>query len=152
MRPIIIGIGHDDDLRIVAFGIVKITAQTCPDRMGQGIELKVLGNVVQGTLLRIQYLSTQRQNGLEMGVSSLLRRAACRITLDQEQFLDPRIAGIGRRQLSGQQLLCLGGLGTLADFFPRLTGSLPGLGSLHHFADQRVGQFAVFFKPEGKLV
>ena len=61
-----------------------------PDRGDQRLDLVVLQDLVDPALLDVDDLAAQRQHRLRVAVAGLLRRAACRIALHDEQL---RVAG-----------------------------------------------------------
>ncbi len=93
MLTIDIGIGHDDDLVVTQFGDIDIIAETTAKSLDHHTDLGIVEDLVDSGFFNIQDLASQRQDGLEVGITSLLRRTAGGITLNDVDLTDRGIAG-----------------------------------------------------------
>ena len=101
MRPVHIGIGHQNHFAVAQFQRIKIIfANARPQRGDHGSYFLVTQHLVVTGLFHIQYLALQRQNRLETPVSALLGGSACGFTLDQEKLTAVGIAFRAIRQLA----------------------------------------------------
>ena len=81
-----IGVRHHDDLAVAQLlGFERFVDEARANRTDDGLHFLVVEDVLDGRLLDIEDLTAQRQDGL-MAHAALLGRAACRVTLNQEQF------------------------------------------------------------------
>src|SRR5262249_61037532 len=93
MGAVDIGVGHDDDLVIAQLVWVELVASdTGAERRDQRADLLGRQHLVKAYGLDVEDLAAQREDGLELAVAALLRAAAGRIALDDEQFGLGRIA------------------------------------------------------------
>ena len=121
MASVDVGIGHDDDLVVAEFlQVERLAVLLGADRHAQRrehvLDLLVLPHAVLLRLLDVQDLTAQRHDGLEIAVAARFGRAACRVTLDEEDFGDRTVAARTVGQLAGESR-------------PRKHGL-----ALHHFA------------------
>ena len=93
MRAIHVRIGHDDDLVIAGPRNVELFLDSRPDRRDDRADLFVRQHLVDTSLLNIDDLAPQRQNGLKLALAPLFRRAAGRVTLDEIELAQ---LGIGQ--------------------------------------------------------
>ena len=142
MGTINIGIGHDDDLvvaQLVRVAFIHDAAAECRDHGANFVVFKGTGLT---RLLDIENLSSQRQNCLVMGISSLLRRASCGVTLDDIDFADARILARAIRQLSRQRTDFKSALAPRG--FACLLGRNPRLRSNHDLFNNGLGLIRIF--------
>ena len=102
MRSVDVGIGHDDDLAVATLRDVKVVADARAERRDHRADLGIGEDLVKTRFLDVQDLAAQGQDCLEAAVTSLLRRAAGAVALDEVDF---RLLGIfdrAVRELSGQ--------------------------------------------------
>ncbi|MNI35410.1 hypothetical protein D3C73_894330 [compost metagenome] len=96
MRPVCIGIGHNNNFGIIAVLNRKIWSDSCADGRDNCLVLIILQNIEQLGLLRIHRLALQRQNRLNLGITALLGRSAGGIAFDDEEFRTRHIFGLRR--------------------------------------------------------
>ena len=94
MRAVHVGIGHDDDPVVAQLLEGEAVADAGAEGGDQRLDRVETQDLVQPRLLHVQDLATQRQDGLEVAIASLLGRAAGGITLDD---IDLGLAGIAFR-------------------------------------------------------
>ena len=76
MRPVHIGIGHDDDLVIAKLLQVQLFAEPGTQGRDDGTDLRVGEYLVITGLFHVEDLASQGQNGLRSPVPPLLCRSA----------------------------------------------------------------------------
>ena len=81
-----VGVGHDDDLAVAQFRQVEVFADSRSECGDQGANRIRAQCAVQASLFHVQNLASDRQNCLVFGVASANGRAACGVTLDDEDF------------------------------------------------------------------
>ena len=86
MASVNIGIGHADYLVIAELAFVEFGIHACAESGYHALYLGVAQYLIQPGLFNIQYLASQRQDGLEMPVPALLSGTACAVALNYEQF------------------------------------------------------------------
>ena len=91
VRTIDVGIGHDDDLVVAQFLVVRLLAvfakaKSYAQSLDDVVYLLVLECLVPHYTFNVEDLTADGQDGLEMTVTSLLGTAARRVTLDDEEF------------------------------------------------------------------
>ena len=86
MRAIDVGIRHDDHALVAQFIDIKCAARSAAKREGNVRNFLVRADLVCGRAGDIQYLSSERENGLCLADACLLGGAPSRIALDQEDF------------------------------------------------------------------
>src|SRR5262249_1445701 len=100
VRAIHVGIRHEDDFVVAELRDVELLR---PDAGAQGgdeeTDLLMGQYLVVPRLLGVDHLATERQDGLDPTVASLLGRAARGVAFDQEQLAGDRIAFRAVRQL-----------------------------------------------------
>ena len=95
MRAVDVRIGHHDDLVVAELREVELVANPDPDGGDQVADPLVLQHRIEAGLLDVEDLAPERQDRLELPVPALLRGAAGRVTLDDEEFAEggvPRVA------------------------------------------------------------
>ena len=115
MRTIDIGIGHDDNLvvtQLLIVGLLAVFAQTeaHTQRLYDVVHLFVLEGFVPHHALHIEDLTADRQYSLELTLTTLLGRTACRVTLDDEEFAVGCIVIGAVSQFAGQTTTAHGAL------------------------------------------
>src|SRR5262245_46268268 len=81
-----VGVGEDDDAAVTKASDIEILAQPAAERRHQVCKLLVLQHLRQRHALGVHDFPAKRKNRLFRSIASLLCRAACRITLDDEQL------------------------------------------------------------------
>ena len=107
VRSVHVGIGHDDDLVVAELldgerAFTLAIADPGADGGDHGPDFVVLKDLVEARLFNVNQLPANGQDGLELPVAPLFRRAACGVALDNEQFRVRRIAVGTIGQLAGQ--------------------------------------------------
>ena len=103
-----IGIAHDDDLVVARLGQVEVAALTggVGDAGTDGRDERLNGlageSAVVANTLDVQNLAAQGKNCLDVSATAVLGRAACRVTLDNEEFGHGRLAHGAVSKLTGQ--------------------------------------------------
>ena len=105
VRAVDVGVGHQDDRCGSAAWRGPCPRVRCPRPSAVISELDLLRreHLVEARLLDVEDLAAQRQDGLVLPVAALLRRAAGRVALDDEQLRQRRIALLAVGQLAGQR-------------------------------------------------
>src|SRR5262249_28990279 len=83
--------------------VLVVAADPGPERGDQQLDLLRRQHLIEAGLLDVQDLSAQRQDRLVLPVASLLRRATCRVALDDEQLRERRVTLLAVRQLAGER-------------------------------------------------
>ena len=86
VRTIDIGIGHDEHFIIPQLGDIEFLADAAAQCQHNGHQLIVAVDTVRTGLFHVQHLAPQGEDGLNGGVTAHLGRAACRVTLDDEDL------------------------------------------------------------------
>ena len=81
-----VGVGHQHDLVVAEVVDLELVRNPGADRRDQRLDLVVGENLVDPALLDVDDLAAQRQHRLRVPVAPLLRRAARRVALDDEQL------------------------------------------------------------------
>ena len=107
MAAVDVGIGHDDDLVVAEFlQVERLAVLLGADRHAQRrehvLDLLVLPHAVLLRLFDVQDLTAQRHDGLEITVAARFGRAACRVTLDEEDFGDRTVAARTVGEFAGE--------------------------------------------------
>ena len=103
VRPVDVGIRHDDDLAVAQLADVELVgadpgAESGDDRAN----LLVAQHLVDARLLHVEDLASQRKDRLERTVPALLRRTARRVALHQVELGLAAVATGAVGQLPGQ--------------------------------------------------
>ena len=148
-----IGIGHEDDLVVAELRDVEVVAvalrKSAAKGVDHGLDLGVRKDLVHGSLLHVQDLAADGKDGLVHAVPGRLRRAAGRISLDDEDLALRGILGLAVRKLS------VGVEGKLRLREHVGPGLLLGAADLRGFlgaADDGLDGFDVAVKEMGQLV
>src|ERR1019366_10161085 len=87
VRSVNVGVGHQDQLAVAQLGWIEVVlADPATESRNHGANFFVPQHLVVASLLDVEDLTLQRKNRLELPVASLLRRSACRFTLNQVQL------------------------------------------------------------------
>ena len=97
-----VGVGHHDDLVVPRVLEVELLADAGADRGDHRRDHLVVEHLVDAALLDVEDLAAQRQHRLGVAVAALLRRAAGRVALDDEQLRQRRVADRAVGELAGQ--------------------------------------------------
>ena len=142
MGAVDVGIGHDDDAVVTCLVGIEVVADIRSDSSDQGTDGVTRQGAVKACALDVQDLAAQGQDRLVLSVARLLRRAACRVALDDDHLGFCRVLAAAVRKLSGtgegvehalaarhlpgaaRGLACLQRLGGLADDSARRGGIL----------------------------
>ena len=148
MRAVHIGIGHDEDLMVADFANIKLVADAGAQRGHDGHQLVVAVDAVRAGLFDVQHLAPQRQDGLNVGVTAHLGRAACRIALHDKQFGLGGVFFVAVGQLAGHTVGFQRALA--AHQLAGLLGGGAGAGGLGRFFQNRLRDGGVFLKELGQ--
>ena len=127
VRAVHVGVGHDDDLAVAAFGEVHFVADARPDGRDHAADLFVGQHFVFARLVGVDDLAAQRENGLILADAAALGAAAGRIALDQIQFALVDFAAGAVAEFAGQSAAAERAF-AFADQLPGLAGAFAGLG------------------------
>ena len=105
MGTIHIRICHNDNLIVAELGQVKFVADATAKGGNHGTDFCIGIDAIQPSLLYVEYLAPDRQDGLEPSVTALLGRTAGRITLYNEDFAVLRILYRAVSQLAWQSCI-----------------------------------------------
>jgi len=87
MRPVDIGVSHDNDFTVPQIGNIEIfSSDTGSESGNHGSDFLVGEDFIQPCLFDIEDLTTEGQDGLEFTVTALFGRTAGRVTLDDVYF------------------------------------------------------------------
>ena len=140
MAAVDIGIRHQDDLVVAALADVEVfPANAGAESRNQRTDLGRAQDLVEACPLDVEDLAPKRQDCLVGTVARLLRRAAGRIPLDDEQLAAGRVALLAIGELAGQrgdvestlaprQFACLAGRLARCRRFDDLAQDLLGFG------------------------
>ena len=149
-----VGVRHQDDLVVAELLVVELVGlggEPDAERGDDVLDLLVVEDLVEPGLLDVQDLAAQREDGLEVAVARLLRRAAGRVALDEVELAtrpgpcDAQSASLPGRPPPPKALL-------------RWTSSRPrraavaGLRAQDHLLDDRLGLARVVLQPLGQLL
>ncbi|MNH97547.1 hypothetical protein D3C73_502480 [compost metagenome] len=144
MGTVDIRIGHDNNLMVTGFGQIKIITDA-GSQSGDNRPYFGIGQyTVKPRFFNVQDLPAERQNRLEMTVTALLGRTACRVPFDDVQLADGGILGGAVSQLprQGAYFKCTFAAGQ----FTGLAGRFTGTGSLHGFLQHTPGHRRILFQ------
>ena len=104
MRPVYVGIRHDDDLVVPELRDVEVIAvafrKAAAEGVDHGLDLGVCQDLIDAGLLHIEDLASNREDGLVHAVSRHLGAAAGRIALHDEDLAFVRLSAGAVGQLS----------------------------------------------------
>ena len=118
MRPVGVGVGHEDDPAVARLVEVEGAPGAGADDLDDRGALGVLEHVGHGGLLHVEDLAADRQQRLELRVAGELGRAEGRVALDDEQLRAVHVAGpavgeLGRQGRGLQRVLAALGVAVL---------------------------------------
>ena len=132
-----IGIGHDDDLVVTEF--LKIEGVAVLRRADGDTQCRIdvldfltVEDAMFGSLLHIQDLTTEREDGLEVAVTALLGGSACGVTLHEVEFALFRHLRRAVGKLAGEAAAAEGGLAL--HLLTGLAGGMTRRGRQNHLA------------------
>src|SRR5579862_4970727 len=133
VRPVHVGIGHEDHFVVAALVEREFLGNTGADRGDDRADLLVAEHLVFARLLDVQDLALDRQDGLKVTVAAGLRAAAGRLALDDEQLALRRVLLRAVRELARQRADVERVLA--AHQFAGLAGRLAGARGLNRLGD-----------------
>ena len=102
MRTVDVGIGHDDNFAITCLVQIKVIADTAAEGCNHIANFFTAQHLIKTCLFNIKDFTAQRQNSLEITVTSLFCTAACGITFDQINLGILNITALAVSQLTGK--------------------------------------------------
>ena len=145
MRPVHVGVRHQDDLVVSQLLYVEVAeADPRAESGNDRDDVPVLENLVQPRLRDVDALAPERQHRLVATVTPLFRRPAGGIALDEEQLRAGRVALRAVRQLAGQRAGVEHAL--TSRHLARLTGRFAGRGRLDALLDDVLRKRRVLFE------
>ena len=151
VRAVDVGVGHDDDLAVAAFGEVHFVADARADGRDHAADLLVGQHFVFARLVGVDDLAAQGEDGLVLADAAAFGAAAGRIALDQVQFARVDLAAGAVAELAGQAAAAQGAL-ALADELPGLAGAFAGLGRQQALLHDDLGRLGILFQVLGQVV
>ena len=148
-----VGVRHEDDLVVAELLVGELVGpggDLDTQRGDHVLDLLVVEDLVEAGLLDVQDLAAQRQDGLEVAVARLLRRAAGGVALHQVEL---RLARVLRRavgQLAGQAAAAERRLAL--DELARTPRRRPRLRAQDHLLHDRLGLAGVVLQPLAELL
>src|SRR5215207_937108 len=103
VRAVDVRVRHQDHLVVARLPEVELVVDAGPDRGDQRLDLVVGQDLVDPALLDVDDLAAQRQDRLGVPVAALLRGAAGRVALDDEELGVRRILDRAVGELAGQR-------------------------------------------------
>ena len=144
-----VSIGHDDDFVIAELFEIEaalhlaVATDTGADGGDHGLDFLIREDLLQPSLLGVDELTTQRQNGLVVTIAAHFGGATGGVTLDNKQLSLRRIAlgavGEFARQTAAAH-------GVLADGLAGTSGGLAGLGGDDDVLDDLQRHVRIFIK------
>ena len=141
-----VGVHEQDDLAVAEALVAELVARPGADDGDEVAEFLVLHHLVRRQVFAVEDFPLQRQHGLVDVVAALLRRAAGRVALDDEQFGVVAVGRFAVGQLARQAQPPTGGRLAFHLGRRRPTG-FAGLGGEHDAADDQVGGRLVVVQP-----
>ena len=153
VRAIDVGVGHDDNLVVAKFfdvGLFAVLAQaeTYAKRLNNVVDFIAFKRFVPHSLLYVQYLAAQGQDGLRGPATALLGRTAGRITLYEEKLAAGRVLFGAVSQFTRQSASRHGTLALYA--FAGLTSGDACGGSKYYLVDYQFGLLRMFLQIIGQ--
>src|ERR1019366_3674290 len=103
VRPIHVGIGHEHDAVVTQAVDAEVLAEPHPQRRDQVLDLLFAEDLVGTSLLNVEDLATQRKDRLVLALTSLLRRPARAVSLDDEDLALRRVLLGAVGELAGKR-------------------------------------------------
>ena len=138
MCTINVGIGHDNDAVVAElFRFVFVFANAGTQSGNEGGNFLRTDELVETGFFYVKNFALQRQNGLELTITTLLGRTAGGVTLHQVQFAFARIFFLAVSQFTGQAHAVEHALTTR--HFTCLTSRVTGTGRFYDLAGNHLG-------------
>ena len=102
MRTVDVGICHNNNLAITCLLQIKVIADTAAESGNHIANFFTAQHLIKTCLFNIKDFTAQRQNSLEITVTSLLGTAACRVTFDQIYLGILNVTALAVSQLAGK--------------------------------------------------
>ena len=102
MRTVDVGICHNNNLAITCLVQIKVIADTAAESGNHIANFFTAQHLIKTCLFNIKDFTAQRQNSLEITVTSLLGTAACRVTFDQINLGILNVTALAVSQLAGK--------------------------------------------------
>ncbi|KAF1027129.1 MAG: hypothetical protein GAK37_02513 [Pseudomonas sp.] len=151
VRAVDVSIGHDDDVVITQLvDVVLFATDTAAQRGDQRSDFLRRNHLVETSLLDVEDLALQRQDGLGATVTTLLGGPASRVTFHQVQLGEGRVFFLAVRQFARQAGDIQRTLA--AGHFTSLARRFTGTGSVDHLADHQLGLVRVFQQEVGEVL
>ena len=151
MTAVHIGVRHDDDFLVPTLGQILISTNAGTDRLNHRLDFLILQDLCFATFVRVDDLTSQRQDRLKVSHSTTFSRATRRITLDQVEFTFLGILADAIAQFAGQTATAKG-IFSLAEQILGLAGRLSRLCRQQTLADDRLCNSGVLFKVPRQLL
>src|SRR4030042_3411062 len=111
MRPIDVGIGHNNDAVITkALYIVVVFSNTCAQSRDENTYLFIGQHLIEPSLLHVEDLPFDGKDGLNRSVPTLFGRTTSRITFHNKDFAQLGILLLTIGQLSWEEVSSKGSL------------------------------------------
>ena len=149
MRPVHIGIRHNNDLVVPQLADIKIIMNPRAESRDHGFDLSIGINFIQSRLFHIQDFTAKRQNSLRRTASGSLGRTACRISLHDIDLAILRIFIGTVRQLTRKSAPFQRRLTPCQ--IPRLSGRLSGTLRQNRLLADRLGNRRILLQEIGEL-
>ncbi len=142
-------VGHQHDLVVAEVLDLELVLDPGADRGDQRLDLVVGEDLVDPALLDVDDLASQRQHRLGVAVAALLRRAAGRVALDDEELRQRRVLDRAVGELARQHRVLQSGLapGQVA----RLAGRVAGAGGVDRLGQDAAGVRRVLLEEVAEL-
>ena len=102
MRTVDVGICHDDNLAITCLVQIEVIADTAAKGSNHIADFFTAQHLIKTCLFNIKDFTAQRQNSLEITVTSLFGTAACGVTFDQINLGILNVTALAVSQLAGK--------------------------------------------------
>ena len=137
MGAVDVRVGHQHDLVVAEVVDLELVRDPGADRRDQRLDLVVRENLVDPALLDVDDLASQGQHRLGVPVAALLRRAAGRVALDDEELGERRVLHRAVGELAGQHRVLQSGLAP--GQVTRLAGRVAGPGGVDRLGQDAAG-------------
>ena len=140
-----VGIGHQDELAVAAFGdVFELGTGRDADRLEDVDDFFVVEHFDELRLFDVEDLAPQRQDRLGVRVAARVGRAAGRITFDQVQLGQGQIAAAAVAEFFGQA--AGRELALAADHLAGFLGRFAGLGGAQTLCGDQLGDRGIFLE------
>ena len=150
VRPVDVGVGHDDDLVVPRLVRVEVFADPGTESGDDRLDLRARQHAVDPRSLDVQDLAANRENRLGLTRSALLRGSTSRITLDDEELTLGRVALLAVRELARQAEIGEGALASRQ--VPGLSGRFTSAGRVDDLRDDRLRDPRILFEVARQLL